>query len=178
MKTRCPSLQFRLRLISIWRKSMPLLMKWLASLMFGLSFGLSLALLNSFAARKKLQKFGKWESQVFSEARTNVLATALTRRDFIKLKLRISKLSTTLTALKANYDQQSPTAHQDCAVIQQLGNDLFTMVMNATIQECDLATQQSLRPSINHTDQPGEESANSLARMQYPVLLHFLLKSI
>lgn len=55
------------------------------------------------------------------------------RRDFIMLKLRISKLSTTLTALKANYDFHSPTTYHDAAVINHLINELPTMVMKVTI---------------------------------------------
>lgn len=78
------------------------------------------------------------------------MAIALTRGYYVLTKLEVSKISTTLTALKANFDPQSPTALMlAVAFIKQLNENLSTMVMDITIQKTEFSNKKSLKPSIS-----------------------------
>lgn len=77
------------------------------------------------------------------------MAIALTRGYYVLTKLKVSKISTTLTALKANFDPQSPTALMLAAFIKQLNENLSTMVMDITIQKTEFSNKKSLKPSIS-----------------------------
>lgn len=85
--------------------------------------------------KSKLDKAVKLEEMVFSQARTNIVSTDMTRRAYILAKLIVSKLSEALTALTSNYDHQSPTAYHAFAVIQQLINDLSIFTMGISVME-------------------------------------------
>lgn len=123
-------------------------------------------------SKKKLLKFWKLEDKVFSKAHKNIVASALTRMNYILFKLRISKLN--ISQIKLGFPK-SYWPH-DATIIQQLINDLYTIFMDVTIQDAELATQQS--PRTTSMIIQSRNVLNPLTRMQHPVILHLQLLSI
>lgn len=98
---------------------------------------------------KKLEKAVNLEALVFSHTKTTIVARDMTRRDYILDKLKVSKLNETLNALKADYDHQSPTSFHDVAVIQQLSNDLSTLVMGVIVMETEFTAQANIKKPLS-----------------------------
>lgn len=57
----------------------------------------------------------------------------------------MSKLSETLTAWNVNYDHKVPKAYHDTKFMQQLNNDLSTLVMNISIMEVEFCTSAAAK---------------------------------
>lgn len=98
---------------------------------------------------KNIEKDVNLKASIFSQTKTTIVVRGVTRISYILAKLKMSKFSETLIAFKANYDYQSPTAFHDDAVIQQLNNDLSTLVTRVIVMEAEFSTQESFKTPVS-----------------------------
>lgn len=97
---------------------------------------------------KKLDKAVNLEVMVFSQIITNFVSMDMTSKGYMLAKLKVSKLSETLSALKTDYDYRSPTTFHDVAAIQQLNNDLSTLVIGVIVMETEFTAHDNIRTTF------------------------------